>query len=603
MSELTRRASIWAGYAALAAAAYLLAFLIRFDFELPGTQWDRFLVTLPALVGLRIVAFWWFKLDRSVWEYVSPRDMVPIFKAVATGSLCFVSVVLLLVGHGFPRGVLALDFVLCLFIVSGARLMVQVGLERRRHLDVGHRARVLVVGAGDAGEMLMREVERNDKLGYEIIGLVDDDVWKLHRRIRGVEVLGTVDRLPELCSQHQIEEVLIAIPSANREELGRIVEACRDCDVSFKTVPSLNDLIHGRAKISQLHKVTPEDLIERDLVSLDRELLEQETKGKRILVTGAGGSIGSALCQQLAGLEPELLVLFERAESALYFTEFKLRLQYPGLSVVSVLGDILDEDKVSAAMRDYSPNVVYHAAAYKHVPLMETHPIEGVTNNVVGTEVVAKAALEAGVDRFVFISSDKAVNPVGVMGMTKRVGECLLLSFDGGPTKFVAVRFGNVLGSDGSVFPLFQWQIEHGGPVTVTDPEASRFFMAPSEAAQLVLQAGAMGRGGEVYFLDMGEPVKIMDLAENMIRANGLEPGRDVSIQTVGLRPGERLHEELFMRGEELLRSDHDKIFRVKNGRFDPAGFQTDLQKLKSLVFEENTSEVVRHLKDMTARN
>jgi FlaA1/EpsC-like NDP-sugar epimerase len=376
--------------------------------------------------------------------------------------------------------------------------------------------------------------------------------------------------------------------------------------VPFKTVPALSELLQGKARIGQLQEVRPEDLLGRDSVRLDLDRLREQLQGRRILVTGAGGSIGSELCRQLAALEPELLVLFERAENSLYFVHMELQSRHRKLHVVPVVGDILDRRKVEEVITAYAPEVIYHAAAYKHVPLTEAHPLEAIQNNVFGTETVALAARRGKVKKFVLISTDKAVRPVGVMGMTKRVAECLLLSLNGGPATFVAVRFGNVLGSDGSVLPIFRWQIAQGGPLTVTDPEATRYFMLMSEAAQLVLQAGAMGKGGEIFFLDTGEPVRIMDLAESLIRLYGLEPGRDIEIQIVGLRPGERLREELVQKQEELLPTEHEKVFKVQNSRFEFEGlrahFEQDLERLRSLVEARDREGAVAMLKEMAIR-
>jgi FlaA1/EpsC-like NDP-sugar epimerase len=344
------------------------------------------------------------------------------------------------------------------------------------------------------------------------------------------------------------------------------------------------------------------DVLVGKAVPLNRDQLRRELRGRRILVTGAAGSIGSALCRQLATFEPELLLLFDWEEKGLSFLDLELRRTYPSLMVIPILGNIQDRQKVEEVITAYAPEVIYHAAAYKYVPLMETHPLEAIENNVFGTETVAQAARRGGVKKFVLISTDKAVRPVGVMGMTKRVAECLLLSLDGGPTTFVAVRFGNVLGSDGSVLPLFRWQIAQGGPLTVTDPEATRYFMLLSEAAQLVLQAGAMGKGGEVFFLDMGEPVRILDLAENLVRLSGLEPDQDIPIQIVGLRPGERLREALVQEQEELLPTEHDKVLMVQNHRFDAEGFRRDLERLRCLVADRDRAGAVEHLKGMAGR-
>jgi len=337
-------------------------------------------------------------------------------------------------------------------------------------------------------------------------------------------------------------------------------------------------------------------------VRLDFEMLRKEIYGKRILVTGAAGSIGSELCRQLAGFGPENIVLFDRAESGLYFVQHEIKSSYPELCIVPVVGDILNRLQVEEVIRDYAPEIIYHAAAYKHVPLMEEQPFEAIRNNVMGTEILALAAGRASVRKFVLISTDKAVNPMGIMGMTKRMAEGVIQVSNGGSTSFVAVRFGNVLGSDGSVLPLFKWQIAKGGPVTVTDPEARRYFMLISEAAQLVLQAGAMGKGGETFFLDMGEPVRIGDLAENLIRLSGLEPIKEIAIEVIGLRPGERLDESLVMDGEELLPTKHEKVFMVQNHRLDPTAFRQDFAVLKQLLASRDRDQTVSHLKAMASR-
>jgi FlaA1/EpsC-like NDP-sugar epimerase len=594
-----RRLVIAGVHLALVTVAYLLAFMLRFEFRLPAGEWERFLRTLPFLLLARMAVFAWFHLYEGLWRYVSMRDILAILRAATLSSLIFVVSVFGLFGPGFPRSVFVLDWVLCLALVGGVRLALRALRESSRRYGRGQRRRAFIVGAGDAGEMLLREMDRSLTLNYEVVGFIDDDPRKQGRRIHGIEVVGTLEELPGLCGAKAVQELLIAIPSATPEQRRRILEGCRKSGVPFKSVPALSELLQGKARIGQLQEVRPEDLLGREAVRLDLDRLREELRGRRILVTGAGGSIGSELCRQLAAFEPELLVLFERAESSLYFVHLELHSRHRKLQVVPVVGDILDRQKVEEAITAYAPEVIYHAAAYKHVPLMEAHPLEAIENNVFGTETVALAARRGGVKKFVLISTDKAVRPVGVMGMTKRVAECLLLSLDGGPTTFVAVRFGNVLGSDGSVLPLFRWQIAQGGPVTVTDPEATRYFMLLSEAAQLVLQAGAMGKGGEIFFLDMGKPVRILDLAQNLVRLSGLEPGRDIPIQVVGLRPGERLSEALVQEQEELLPTAHDKVLMVQNHRFDPAGFRQDLERLRGLVAARDRDAAVGQLKAM----
>jgi len=594
-----RRLVLVSGHAILAAAAYLLAFLVRFDFAIPSHHWDWFLYTLPILLLIRLAVFAHFHLYDNLWSYVGLKDVLAITKAVVVGSFFFLATVLLFLGHGYPRGVFVLDLLLCAAMLTGARVGVRALQDQGAGTGNVLKKRTVIVGAGHAGEILALEIERKEELGYAVVGFVDDDPRKRGGRIQGVKVLGTIEQIPDICRDNKIEEILIAIPSATREERILIARACRLSEVVFRTVPPLADLLRGKASIAQLDEMSPEALIGRDVVQLDQDLLERELRGKRILVTGAGGSIGSALCQELAALDPEALILFERAESSLYFAELKLNMRHPDLEVVPVLGDILNRDKVDEVIREHRPEVVYHVAAYKHVPITEAYPLEAITNNVFGTEIVARAAIRGKVERFVSISTDKAVNPVGIMGMTKRVGECLLMEMEDSSTTFVVVRFGNVLGSDGSVIPLFQMQIDNGGPVTVTDPEASRFFMLPSEAAQLVLQAGAMGEGGEIYVLNMGEPIRILDLAENMIRMNGYEPGGDMPIEVVGLRPGERLHEKLFTPDEMHSLSSHEKIYKVRNGHVEGAAFKRNYEMLRRLVADANVDGAVECLKTM----
>src|SRR5574341_874927 len=597
-----RRSVLVAVHVILTAAAYLLAFLLRFEFRLGPEHRELFLQTLPLVLVIRMAVFAWFHLYGGLWRYVSMQDILTILKAGTLSSALFATTVLAVFGHGFPRSIILLDWILCLALVGGVRLALRAFRESSRRYRQAVRIRALIVGAGDAGEMLVRETERNLAMNYEIVGFVDDDRKKQRRRIHGIEVVGTVDQLRHLCKAREIQELLIATPSASRDQRQRILQCCRESGVPFKSVPPLNELLQGRARIGQLEEVRPEDLLGREPVRLDRDRLREALKGKRILVTGAAGSIGSELCRQLVVFEPEALFLLDRAESGLYFIDLELKRACSSVNVVPIVGDILDRRRMEKIVRDHAPDVVYHAAAYKHVPLMEEHPLEGIANNVFGTEAVAVAAREGGVRKFVLVSTDKAVRPVGIMGMTKRIAECLLLSLNVGPTAFLAVRFGNVLGSDGSVLPLFQWQIARRGPVTVTDPEASRYFMLLSEAAQLVLQAGAMGKGGEVFFLDMGEPVKILGLAESLVRLSGLEPGKDIPIEVIGLRPGERLNEALVMEAEEVGPTEHEKISMVRNHRFDEEAFRRDLEALRRLVAAAERDGAVAQLRAMASR-
>lgn len=500
-----------------------------------------------------------------------------------------------------------LDWILCIGLLVGMRYVSRARHERRlgaRDMEGDDEAsgrRAVIVGGGDGAESLIREIRLKMPHRWEIVGLVDDHPEMLGRSIHGVQVKGKTDQLPELCRSLRIEEILIAIPSASPAERGRILQRCRASKVPIKTVPTLQDLIEGRARVGQLQEVDPEDILGRSPVRVDAVSIRAEINGKRVLVTGAGGSIGAELCHQLAAFDPEVVVLYERAESNLHFIDVELKHRNPHLEVVPVVGDILDGRKLDKVMERYTPNIVYHAAAYKHVHLMEAHPLDAIQNNVFGTEVVARSALKNRVDKCVFISTDKAVRPVGVMGRTKRAAEDLLLTLNGEATSFVSVRFGNVLGSDGSVLPLFQRQIARREPVTITDPGATRYFMLIAEAAQLVLQAGAMGRGGEVFYLDMGQPMKISDLAEGLIRLSGLKPGEDVPVVVTGLRPGERLNEELVGETEELLPSEHEKILVLRNGYFDERRFATELRALREHVECHDESAALEQLELMTA--
>ncbi len=586
----------------LVSLAYFVAFLLRFEFHLASEQWDLFLWTLPLVVVVRTIVFARFHLYKGLWRYVSMPDIVGMLQAVTLSSLIFLAIILVLFGHGFPRSVFILDWLLCLALVGGVRLAIrafrELALEHRR----GEIKRALIVGAGDAGEMLVRDLGKNVAVNYKVVGFVDDDARKQRRGIHGVEVVGTTDQLPQLCRDNAVHEVLIAVPSATPEQRGRIIARCRESGVPFKTVPAINELLQGRARISQLQEVQAEYLLGREALRLDLDNLRREVQGKRVLVTGAAGSIGSELCRQLSIFEPEILVLFDRAESSLYFIDLELRRAHPSLKIVPIVGDILDRTRVQEVLDVYNPDLLYHAAAYKHVPLMEAHPLEAIQNNVFGTESVVLAARRGKVKKCIFISTDKAVSPVGVMGMTKRIAEAVLQSFNGGPTTFVTVRFGNVLGSDGSVLPVFQWQIAQGGPVTVTDAEASRYFMLLSEAAQLVLQAGAMGKGGEVFFLDMGEPVRILDLAHSLVRLSGFEPEKDVKIELTGLRPGERLKEEVITDREALHPTDHEKVWVAERSHFANDQFQLELDTLRNLMERRDQKAAIEQLKSMAAR-
>jgi FlaA1/EpsC-like NDP-sugar epimerase len=457
-------------------------------------------------------------------------------------------------------------------LVGGVRLSTRIRALRPRREPAIERSetpsRVLVAGAGDAGELLVADVQRRYASRYEVVGFVDDDGRKLGGHIHGVRVLGQIADLPRVVAEQQATQILIAIPTANGAQMRRIVGLCKQTGAKFKTIPGLADLVDGEVGVSQLRPVAIEDLLGRDPVEQDMELISREMKGRAVLVTGAGGSIGSELCRQLARFEPSVIVLVERAENALFHVHRELAARFPNVRFEPCVADIAEARRMETVFAAHRPSVVFHAAAHKHVPMMEWNPIEAVTNNVFGTRALADLADRHGVERFVMISTDKAVNPTSVMGASKRVAEMYVQALSQrSKTRFVTVRFGNVLGSNGSVIPIFQEQIAKGGPVTVTHPDMRRYFMTIPEASQLVLQAGSMGNGGEIFFLDMGEPVRIADLARDLITLSGLRPGVDVEIRFTGLRPGEKLFEELSVTAEHAEATRHPKIFV---GRFRP---------------------------------
>jgi FlaA1/EpsC-like NDP-sugar epimerase len=524
--------------------------------------------TFLYLLLSKAVAFAVFRLYRGWWRYVSLRDILPIAAGCTLGTVLFAAADVLLLPHlSVPRSIFAIDWGLCLLLVLSARFVIRFGRETlgQRRLRQDADRRVLVVGAGAAGQMIVREIRENPSLGMIGVGFVDDDRAKIGTRIDGVTVLGNHVDIPAVCKEHGVDEIIIAIPSASPSRLRHLLGYCKDVKAEARILPGVGDLIDGKISIRALRNVDLEDLLGRDPVALDDDLLRRHITGRTVMVTGAAGSIGSELCRQIARLSPERLVLFEIAESPLFAFEMEMREKFPALDLVPVIGDVRDRDRVEEIFRAWRPAIVYHAAAYKHVPVMEMHPVEAVKTNVLGTRIVAEAASEFGVERFVLVSTDKAVRPTNVMGATKRVAELVIhnLNGQGRKTMFVAVRFGNVLGSVGSVIPIFRKQLMTTGKLTITNAEASRYFMLITEAAGLILQAGAMGEGGEVFVLDMGEPVKIVDLAKNLIRLSGKELGVDAEIVYTGLRPGEKLHEELVIEGEDVVRTTHPKVMKL----------------------------------------
>ena len=557
--------------------AWLGAYWLRFNLAMPPELFSAALATLVWVVPLQAVAFWHFGLYRGIWRFASLPDLKRIVLAIGLAAL-LIPLVLILFGVKavVPRSVLILDPLLLLILMGGSRMAYRAWKEHRLTSVLHPDSKpVLVAGAGSAADFLLRELARNPS-GFHVVGLLDDSRDKQGRLVQGIPVLGTLDDIAAYAQSMGVDDVVLALPSIAHEVRKRITQICAEAGLNVLTVPSLEDLVAGRVSVSSLRPIELDDLLGRDPVELDDSGLHQLLTGQVVMVTGAGGSIGSELCRQIARFEPAKLVLFEQSELALYAMEEELSSRFHGLQIAPVIGDVKDTVWVNQVMAEHRPAVVFHSAAYKHVPLMEgCNAWEAVRNNVLGTQVVAAAAQAHGVGKFVMISTDKAVNPTNVMGATKRLAEmtCQAMQKPSG-TRFVSVRFGNVLGSSGSVIPKFQKQIEAGGPVTVTHPEITRYFMSISEAAQLVLQAGLMGEGGEIFVLDMGEPVKIADLARLMIRLSGADEDR-IRIEYTNLRPGEKLYEELLADDESTLPTPHPKL-RVAKARAADAGWYAE---------------------------
>lgn len=540
--------------------AWFGAYWLRFnlgtippEFLGPAKNW------LPLVMTAQAMAFVYFQLYRGHWRFASLPDLIRIIKAVIVGTLIIVVTIFVTTRLALiPRSVFPLYCVLLVGLLGFPRMVYRWLKDRR--LYIGEGKRVLIVGAGRAGDMLVRDMFRDAGRTLLPVGFVDDKARKVGMDIQGIRVLGQTEQIPNLVEQYDIDLIILAVPSAQNKEMQRIVALCEQSGVPFRTLPRFQDLVEGRVAVNALRDVGIDDLLGREPVTLDWDSIRRELCGKRVLVTGGGGSIGSELCRQIAKIGPEALVLFEQSEFNLFEIERELRRDFPHLVLHVCLGDVTDAVLVERLLTQYRPQVIFHAAAYKHVPMLEHQVRQAVRNNVLGTRTVALAADRHSVEAFVMISTDKAVNPANVMGASKRVAEIFCQNLNRrSTTRYITVRFGNVLGSAGSVVPLFREQLRTGGPLTVTHPEMIRYFMTIPEASQLILQAGAMGKGGEIFVLDMGEPVKITYLAEQMIRLSGREPGQDIEIVYTGLRPGEKLFEELFHE-KELSGTTHEKI-------------------------------------------
>jgi FlaA1/EpsC-like NDP-sugar epimerase len=558
----------------------------RFDWLL-----EFCLPLLVPVVALKLTTFVLHGLHKASWRYVSLRD---VFRVGRASWWAFFGIFLIYYGllnagvlgirpfdDRFPDSVFLLDFAGTIALVCGARLAVRLYHEEVRPAAEGGAPKLLILGAGDAGENAVREILRMPVEQYRVVGFLDDDAAKHGAQIHGIEVLGALNEVKQVCADYAVDEILIAMPSATRAELRRVVELCQGTNLRFKTLPALADLISGKASLKEIRDVDINDLLGRAPVRLDEEQIGEFLRARTIMITGAGGSIGSEMCRQIARFRPKRLVLLEQAEPGLFGIDRELKQSFPEIDVVPYIADITDRHRLECIMGAERPSAVFHAAAHKHVPMMELNPGEAIKNNIRGTRTVADVATACDCDKFVMISTDKAVNPTSIMGASKRVAEMYIQGLDArSKTQFVTVRFGNVLGSSGSVIPIFRDQIAKGGPVTVTHPEMVRYFMTIPESAQLVLQAASMGRGGEVFVLDMGEQVKIVDLAREMITLSGFKPDEDIPIEFTGMRPGEKLYEELMIEGEDVSRTAHPKIGIWQNKPVDWEGLVNSIDCL-----------------------
>ena len=576
----------------------LISLLIRFDGYITSHYLHQMIDALPIMVISYIVMLLSMHLYTRIWRYAGMREMVAVLIATTLGAGLFYTGMYVF-DKSLPRSIYLISWILSTGVIGIGRMVLhyiamQYGGKQSTDADM---VNTLIIGAGDAGATIAREIERYHKRSRKVIGFIDDDESKFNRLMGGVRILGNRHDIPSIVKENKVKEIIIAMPSVTRNEIRNIMEICSPLKCKVNTLPGMYQLLDDEVLVSHLHPVSIEDLLERDEVRLDMDVVEHYIRDKVVLVTGAGGSIGSEICRQIMRVGPKQLLLLGHGENSIYLINQELKNIYKDGPIIPIIADIRDKQQLDQIFTQYNPQVVFHAAAHKHVPLMEIQPMAAVLNNIYGTRNVADVAGRHGVERFVMISTDKAVNPTSVMGATKRVAEKVIISMnDTYDTKYITVRFGNVLGSRGSVIPLFKKQIEAGGPVTVTDPEMTRYFMTIPEASQLVLQAGAMGKGGEVFLLDMGEPVKIIDLARNMIRLSGLEPDKDIHIKITGLRPGEKKYEELLTSEEGTNRTNHTKIFEAA---LDTVDRDWLIEKISTFDSCETDMDVIGVLQDI----
>lgn len=579
------------------ALSWQLAWLSRFNFSISLSDWKNSLISLPFVLLIQAGVLWYLRLYKGVWRFASLNDLWNIFRAAMIGTLLIV--ITLFITYrlvGIPRSVAVLYPLYLIFLLGAPRLGYRFWKDNGFSFNrLSNGPKVLVLGAGRGGDQVIRDMLRTGF--YTPVAVLDDDPALKKAEIHGIKILGAIDKLKEVISQYTIDYIFIAIPSASNEQMQKIYSYCDDITIPVKTLPKLEEMTTDNNALNTLREVSIEDLLGREKIELDWATLQNGIVSKTILITGAGGSIGSELCEQIAQLGPRRIIFYEQSEFALYKLQQTFDEDYPKVSYEGVLGDVCDKEKLEHIFSLHKPDSVFHAAAYKHVPILENQVREAVKNNVLGTQYLVDTAAKHNIEKFVFISTDKAVKPANVLGKSKRLAEyyCEHKSINK-VTKFITVRFGNVLGSDGSVVPLFKKQIEDGGPVTVTHPEVTRFFMTIPEACQLILQAAAMGNGGEIFVLDMGKTVKISYLAEKMIQLSGKTPGKDIEIEYTGLRPGEKLYEELFYSDEERVETDHEKIYQARQASLDGNNIDIFFQELETLCASFDEEELLKRI-------
>jgi len=595
------------------AASLMLSFLVANNMQF-RSDWlvDQYPSLLLFFIIIKLAVFGLFKQYRGWWRYVGITDLIGILRASLVSTLIIVSLWVLLIFAPTPireklqsatfvgQSVFMVDLFTTFLLLAGLRMLIRLYHEEFRTVESGRLKRLLIVGAGNTGVTLLGDLHKKVVAEYELIGFIDDDPNKQGTFILGLPVLGTVEELPKICKDRDIEEIAIAMPSATHRQRRHVIQVCEGTKIRFHTVPSISDIASGKFRVSQIRNVDINDLLGREAVALDLQSIEAFLKNKVIFVSGAGGSIGSEMCRQVCNFGPKLLLLVEQAENPLFYIERELRSRFPSIQIKAIICDITDKIRVNEIFDKFRPEVVIHAAAHKHVPLMELNPGEAIKNNVVGTQTVADAADRFGSTNFVMISTDKAVNPTSIMGSSKRIAEMYIQDLaKTSKTQFVTVRFGNVLDSEGSVVPIFKKQIAEGGPVTVTHPEMKRYFMTIPEASQLVLQAATMGKGGEIFVLDMGEPVKIVDLARELITLSGFSPEDDIEIKFTGVRPGEKLFEELSIAGEDMQQTGHPKIAIWKNIIKDREKLRAGINELVTIAKTSGYGELTKKIKEL----